>query len=523
MNWSTRASVFTLAGLMTMTAGCGTLAGDADKPRIIVVGTTDTLDSLDPTASYDTGTWTLLSAATQSLLTYKRGSQEPTADAAESCTWVGLGNVTYRCTLRTGLTFSSGQDVTAKDVKYSIDRVRTMEHPLGPSSLLASIKDITTKGSDVTFHLKRGDATFPFALATPAAAIVDHRDYPAKKARPTRKITGSGPYVLSEYRAGSEAVLTANPDYRGPESLQNDEVRVRYFKNNDQMLAALKAGTIDVVHRGLTQDQISDLQARDDTKSGIKVLEMRGQEVRALILNTRAPNLEKAGVRRAMAHLIDRGELAGTVYAGTVEPLYSTVPAGIDGHTTAFFDQYSEVDIDKARTELAAADVTTPVPLTLTYTSGHYGPTTRTEFAVLKKQLEAGGLFDVDVKAVDNWQDYQEKASHGAYEAFGLGWYPDFPDADNFIGPFVGKDNPMYVPYGPKSVLDTLARSRLSANRTDAASALEGVQHTMARDVPLIPLWQGNQYIVAQSLIGGTEWAYSPNSLLRLWELKHIA
>ncbi len=41
----------------------------------------------------------------------------------------------------------------------------------------------------------------------------------------------------------------------------------------------------------------------------------------------------------------------------------------------------------------------------------------------------------------------------------------------------------------------------------------------MADDVPVLPLWQGNQYIAARDGITGAEWALNSSSTLQLWEL----
>ena len=99
-----------------------------------------------------------------------------------------------------------------------------------------------------------------------------------------------------------------------------------------------------------------------------------------------------------MAQLIDRGELVSKVYGSQAEPLYSLVPASITGHSNAFFNKYGDPSTAKAKNILERAGVTTPVQLTLHYTTDHYGPATKKEFELLKEQLNGSGLFDVDIK-----------------------------------------------------------------------------------------------------------------------------
>ncbi|MBM7094011.1 peptide-binding protein, partial [Streptomyces sp. S12] len=76
-------------------------------------------------------------------------------------------------------------------------------------------------------------------------------------------------------------------------------------------------------------------------------------------------------------------------------PLYSMVPTGLTGHTTAFFDQFGDPDPKKAREILTEAGITQTVPLTLWYTTDRYGSDTALEFKELKRQLEASGLFKI--------------------------------------------------------------------------------------------------------------------------------
>src|SRR5690606_40284452 len=57
--------------------------------------------------------------------------------AAESCDWTD--DVTYTCTLKDGLQFSDGDDLTAEDVVFSIERQLTIQHESGGWTLLGAV------------------------------------------------------------------------------------------------------------------------------------------------------------------------------------------------------------------------------------------------------------------------------------------------------------------------------------------------------------------------------------------------
>ena len=58
----------------------------------------------------------------------------------------------------------------------------------------------------------------------------------------------------------------------------------------------------------------------------------------------------------------------------------------------------------------------------------------------LKGQLDATGLFRVNLQSTE-WVTYTSERVKDAYPVYQLGWFPDFPDADNYLTPFFTPDN----------------------------------------------------------------------------------
>ncbi|MGW1610334.1 ABC transporter substrate-binding protein [Streptomyces sp. NPDC002285] len=514
--------------LVPVLAACGGTDSGSDSGDAIVVGTTDAFTAskdapapLDPAYAYDVGTWNILRQTVQTLMIQPRGEGEPVPEAAQTCGFTDSGNERYACTLRKDLKFANGDPVTADDVKYSIDRARALKADSGVFALLSTIDTVETQGDrEVIFHLKTADATFPFKLSTPVAGIVDPDIYAKDKLRDGFALDGSGPYTLEAEVKNDElvsAVFTKNPDYKGSLTVNNDKVELRNFADADEMGAALGKGDIDLMTRTMSPEQIQKLSA--DSDDTVDLVDMSGLEIRYLAFNTNDASVRTKAVRQAMAQVINRGELVSKVYGSQAEPLYSLVPASITGHSNAFFNKYGDPSTAKAKSMLEKAGVTTPVKLTLHYTTDHYGSATKKEFELLKKQLNDSGLFDVDIKGAP-WATFRPAEQKGEYEVYGMGWFPDFPDADNYLAPFLDKDNFLGSPYANSTIRNTLIpESRRVADRLSASGSLTDIQDIVADDVPVLPLWQGKQFVAAGDDVTGTAYVLNSSSTLQLWEL----
>jgi peptide/nickel transport system substrate-binding protein len=512
-----------LASALAACGGSGSGSGDP-----IVVGTTDRFVSskeapypFDPAAAYDASTWNVLRNTVQTLMRVPRGGGEPVPEAARECGFADRQNEQFRCKLRSGLKFSDGQPLAAQDVKYSIDRVLTIKYEEGAYGLLSNIDKVEVNGElDVIFHLRTSDATFPYKLSTPVAGIVNPDSYDKNKLREGFEIDASGPYTPETSVDGDQAtsvVFTKNSNYKGDIKVSNDEAELRTFASPEAMGTALKDGDIDMMSRTMTPEQISEFSTNADKT--IDLVEIPGLEIRYLGFNTADPVVENKAVRQAIAQLIDRDELAATVYGDAAEPLYSLVPTTINGHLNSFFNKYGQPSEAKAAALLDGANAETPVQLTLHYTTDHYGSATRKEFETLRKQLNDSGLFDVTIKGTE-WSKFRPAQADRKYAVYGMGWFPDFPDADNYIAPFLDEGNFLNSPYVNPTIQNTLIpETRREADRSAANDGFAEVQDIVAEDVPLLPLWQGKQYVAARDDITGVEWAINSSSDLQLWEL----
>ncbi|MFG3036885.1 ABC transporter substrate-binding protein [Streptomyces sp. NPDC048330] len=491
------------------------LPSDGSRTDPISVGTTDEVTSLDPAGAYDAGSWAMYSNVFQSLLTFKPGFSAPVPDAAESCKFVGSELTTYQCTLRDDLAFSNGRKVTAEDVKFSFERMLRIKTDVGPQPLFPTLKTVTADGRTVTFHLSGRDATFPLKVATGAGSIVDSSQYPANGLRPGTSVDGSGPYVLKEYKEGESARLEPNPNYKGAVTKAGGPVLVKYYAQSSELAAAWKAKEVQVTHRQLPPDYLSTLETGD----GTRVTEAESAEIRNINFNVRPGSpMANQAVRQAVAAVIDRPAITTSAYKGTVEPLYSLIPQGFVGHSTAFYDVDPAPDARKAKRILRKAGITKPVRFTFGFRKDS---TYAAETAEIKKQLEETGLFEVEVVEAD-WQNFQKGYARGAYDAYTVGWLPDFPDSDSFTAPLVGTQNTLHNGFSSKRIDTLISSTQKYSDRSRATTDFREIQNVVASDVPLIPLWQKKDYVLSTEGVAGSQYLTDGTGIWRLWELTRV-
>ncbi|MEU8586294.1 ABC transporter substrate-binding protein [Streptomyces sp. NPDC048664] len=526
MNLRTKGPVLSLflaatlaAGLLT---GCTTSSGDsAGGARPIVMGMSDDVLATDPASGYDPGSWMLFDNVFQTLLSFPKGGTEPVPEAAERCSFTDTSAKVYSCTLRSGLRFSNGDPLTSKDVKYSFDRMLRIDDPSGPAVMFPMLGSVTTPDArTAVFHLKSPDATFPSKIASGAGSIVDHRQYPAATLRKDGKAVGSGPYKLDHF-GHDKAVFSLNTGYRGTARTHNSGVTLRFFHGDQKALKqSLLAHRVDLAYRGLAAADIAGIDNATSTGNGIDVTEGTSAEVQDLVFNMDDPVTGRLGVRKAIAYLLDRDALVSKVYDNTATSLYSIIPAGITGHDTSFFDTYGA---RPSRTRAAAAlrgeGITGKVKLTLWSTPSRYGPATDDELRAIAEQLNSSGLFDATMRSVP-FDRYEKDIAAGRYGVYVKGWVPDYPDPDNFTAPFFGKGNVLDNRYDNSTITGRLLPA--SAAQSDRSATVDDfgtLQSIVARDIPLLPVWQAKQYALAGDDVYGLEYCLDASTVFRFWEI----
>lgn len=498
-------------------AGCAGGGGAGADDNIILVGTTDKVTTLDPAGSYDNGSLALQINVFPYLVDTALDSTEVEPSLAETAEFTAPDE--YTVTLPEGLTWANGNVLDAHDVVFSFERNIAIADPNGASSLLYNLESVeATDDTTVVFHLKsENDQVFPFILTSFPGAIVDDEVFSADALTPDNEIVDAnafgGPYVITSYDFNQTVELAPNPEYRGLiEAPANDGVILSYYADSSNLKLDVQEGEIDVAYRSLSATDVEDLSGNDN----VTVHDGPGGEIRYIVFNfntqpygattAEADPAKALAVRQAVASLIDRDAISEQVYKGTYTPLYSFVPDGFAGATEVLKELYGDGEggpsAEKATQILADAGVTTPVVLNLQYSPDHYGPSSGDEYALIEDQLEADGLFDVNLQSTE-WVQYSEDRTADVYPAYQLGWFPDYSDADNYLTPFFLTENFLGNHFSDPAVDEMILQQAVTPDAGEREALIGDIQAAVAAQLSTVPYLQGAQVAVSGTDIQG--------------------
>ncbi|MFD4957701.1 ABC transporter substrate-binding protein [Microbacterium sp. NPDC058389] len=511
------ASALLLAGCAGGGGGNGGDSGDSGDASIIV-GTTDKVTTLDPAGSYDNGSLTVQTQVFPYLVNTDYNSTEVVPDLAESAEFTSPTEYTVK--LPAGLKWANGNDLTSADVKFSFDRNIAINDPNGASSLLYNLDSVETPDdTTVVFHLKTAnDQIFPYILTSFPGAIVDDEVFSADAVTPDTDIVKAdafgGPYKITSYDFNKTVEFEPNENYKGLlDKPANSAVVLQYFAESSNLKLAIQQGDIDVAYRTLSPTDTADLKKNDD----VAVTEGPGGSIRYIVFNfdtmpygATTPEADAAkalAVRQAAADLVDRQAIATQVYKDTYQPLYSFVAKGFNGATEVLKDLYGDgnggPDAQKAKATLEAAGVTIPVKLSLQYNSDdHYGPSSGDEYAMVKQQLEADGLFEVDLQSTE-WVQYSKDRTADVYPAYQLGWYPDYSDPDSYLTPFFLTKNFLGNHFSDAQTEELILKQATETDPAARTQEIEDIQARVGELLSTLPLLQGNETAYATKDMSG--------------------
>jgi peptide/nickel transport system substrate-binding protein len=396
--------------------------------------------------------------------------------------------------LRTGVHFSDGRNLTARDVVWTL---RSMMNPAAPGGVItpkaASYAAIDTiedpDDRTVVLHLKRPDNFLLSNLSTAAMGIV-----PAGSGREFgQHPVGTGPFRFLSQQIDQDVLIERNPLSWGQVPKLE---RVRFAVVPDAITESLELekGSGDVAINSLPMDSLPVLAARPN----LRVEEVEGTELQYLSFNLRDPLLADASVRQAISCAIDRSLILRTLLDNHAQPASSMLPP----RHWAFNSDGPRFDYDPARAGRLLDEAGHPradngIRFHLTMkTSNDEG--TRLLAAVLQQQLAAVGIA-LDLRSFE-YATFYSDVTRGAFQMYSLRWVGGNEQPDIFGYAFStarfspkGANRSHYSNPRIDALLDDAAASPdPSKRRSDYAE----VQQILARDLPAINLWYRDTVVV---------------------------
>ncbi len=299
---------------------CAVSVGAATRPHYggtLHVETRAALTSLDP-ADLNQPDWfgcrNLFALVFDTLVSMdEQGNPQP----ALASSWPAEpGNQRWQFHLRQGVTFQDGTPVTADAVAASLRKTN-------PSWKVFSERE------NVIIERDSPAPNLPAELALPRNSIVK---------RAGGKLSGSGPFAISQWDPGKKLSLIARDDYWGGRAFL-DALEIDIGRNPREQLLSLDLGKAQVI-------DIEPEQARREIAQGRRVESSSPIELMALVFGRDPRSPEDARQRQALALSIDRESLNTVVLQGGGEPAGGLLPNWMTGYEFVFS---SSTDLALAR------------------------------------------------------------------------------------------------------------------------------------------------------------------------------
>lgn len=292
--------------------------GDADpRPGVLVVGLSDDPAHLNPGITTQGG----VHAAARMLYSGLVGldaNQRPIPELARA--WEILDNgLLYRFHLRDDVTWHDGEPFNSADVKFTFDEILLEYHARARASIGTVLDSIAIPDPlTVEFHFREPYAPLLQQLNVHEAVILPRHIFegtdpltnPANQAP-----IGTGPFRFVSHDRDVEIRYEANPDYFKPGLPRLERVILRVIPDQGSQVLALEAGEIDWLF-GAPPPQHERLQDEGFVLIPSAINAGGANCIITLSFNLERPLWEDVGMRRALAHAIDRREVLERVNFG---------------------------------------------------------------------------------------------------------------------------------------------------------------------------------------------------------------
>jgi peptide/nickel transport system substrate-binding protein len=427
--------------------------------------------------------------------------------------------VTFK--IRPGISFHSGNPLTALDVAYSLQRVVKLNLSPGfiltqfgftPENMAETIK--ATDDSTVVLTLDQPYApTFLlYCLTAGVGSVVDSKLVMEHEKNGDMghewlktNSAGSGPFKLRAWKPNESVALDGNPDYwRGAPKFKR--VVTRYIPERATQRLLLEKGDIDVAKK-LSPEDLAAVAGNPD----IKITPSPKGNIWYLGLNQKNPNLAKPEVREAMKYLVDYDAIVNTILKGSAQNHQAFLPEGFLG---AIEDTPYKLDVTKAKELLTKAGL--PDGFKVTMDTRNNSPTKDIAQAIQATMAQAG--IEIEIIPADNKQTLTKYRAR-QHDIYIGEWGPDYQDphtnAETFASNPDNSNDAKSKPLAwrnswdiPEMTQETKA-AVLERDAAKRAAMYESIQREHQMVSPFVIIAQQIENVAERSNLDGMIWGPS--------------
>ena len=488
------------------------------SPNEMVIGIVGDLSDLDPAARFSNLTsWEIKINTMSGLYTFNSSNVlEPML--ATSLPTISESKLEYTISLRRGLRFPDGSEFTADDVKWSIERARS----LGNFWVNGYLKDSNEDGFadedavqvidqfTVKFVLQEPDATFLSLLATPPYFPISNECY-SEAQDDLSSCGGLGPYTIVSWTPGEQMRLRANPEWPGRPSPAFENILIRFQDDTAVLRRSLEAfQSIDIAWTGLPYSDYTDLQTTDTNGDGLpdyKAWTGPAAFKSYLIFNQEQEPWDSSKVRQAFALSVDRNALAEGVFGGSRLPLLSPIPDTLPGHLPVL----PQRNLSLARSLLLEEGYSQAVPLAIELwyvDDGRYSDVEAAYATALKTQLEETGVFQVALSGA-SFELFIGQVSECNLPVYLMGW-PSPGRPTDYLDPGAWTDifvtsNTFCPNYDSPAMAAFIAAADAETDPGARLAIYGDIQQLWAQDFPTLDLLQEPRIAVSLNSVNNVQ------------------
>ena len=428
--------------------------------------------------------------------------------------WVASRDgLTWTFTLRKGVKFHHGREVTAEDVVYSFTRLVDPRTRSGAADLFMGIQGVQefregrarqiaglTQVDRYTIRVTLTENPVPFVsiLAVGQAKIVPRDLVEEQGDTFGMHPVGTGPFRFVRWEPGKEIVLAANPDYfDGPPRLARLVFRIFPGQGADAVFAVFQAGGVDDSPVPVKDyRQIITSPEYHYIRRPIFALRHYG-------LNTRMKPLDDRRVRQALMHAIDRETIVSDIFLGRHALAKGILPPG----TLGFNPKLRGLAYDpvRARELLAQAGYSGARVLPIVIWSSARTDEIVREHERMRKDLEAVGVTP-EFQYNTDWPSFSKAMQQRKLPIFLRAWFADVPDPENFLAKLFHSGSPFnYMGYANPAVDALLEKARAEPDMARRVEVYRRAEEIIVEDAPVIPVYHQTYERLFQPYVKGIE------------------